>query len=179
MKLRQALEDSESSPNPEEQAQIIMKGPLADIYTQALDVALAKEADPAAGSDVPAVTEVVTALETQQMDATLMNGLAKLLNAQGADGAPETSTKEVVYSVGAASVSEDDVVEVAKDLVATDGGDFVLIVDGTAPSVNGEAGGAAPVERGAALECMVNSFGGKVYHSFGEWLKSKPARRRR
>lgn len=185
--LRHALEAEQvASTEPAEgkQAEIQMKGPLADVYAQALNVAYAKAPDDESPLQVPVETPnasaVQTVLESQQMDVTMLQELSKLVNPS--NGAGVDVPKEVVYAVSDQGVSEDDVIEVARDLVATPPGergegDFILIVDGTMPGPNGETAGSEPQERmrqlGVGLEALVTSFGGKVYHSFGEYLQAR------
>lgn len=189
--LRQALavESAQSQPAaaPADSAQIQMKGPLADIYSQALAVAYAKDQgkqeDLAAAAEAPDHKAVTAVLESQQMDVTLMQELAKLVDPSNGQANPAAA--DVVYAVSDQGVSEDDVVEVARGLVqAPPGergqGDFILIVDGTVPGPNGESAGSEPQEKmqqlGAALESMVQAFGKRVYHSLGEYLSARKKR---
>lgn len=176
--LRRALatEDQESSPNPSEQAAIVMKGPLADVYSQALDVAYAKEQPPEAPSE--AVTAVAAALESQQMDAEILQEIKEMANSKHE---PQAQPPVVVYGVGHDAVTDEVVVQVVQELAAATEDDsadhnFVFIVDSTVPTTHG-TGSAAPVEvyadLPAALESIVTAAGGKVYHSFAEYIKAR------
>lgn len=144
---------------------VLMKGPLADAYTQALDIAYAK-ADPAQSE-----TEQ-PALETQAMDAQVAQQLAQSL----VNTAPASPPATVVYAVNQSKVTEDDLVSVTSDLGGQEKpGDYILIVDATQPSNNGDTG--LPQERvlelNTALECIVEAHGGRVFHSLGAYLESR------
>lgn len=164
--LRKALENSDSSPDPATQASIIMKGPLADVYSKALQVAFDKE-NPA----IPEDDTVKAVLESQQIDVAIMEKMAKLM---GANEPPPTDNFQTVYGVSKDGITDEVIVDVTNELVsqATATGnrdrsdDFVLIVDATLPG--GEV--AEKFEPLAtALETMVQAHGGKVYHSLSEY----------
>jgi hypothetical protein len=189
--LRQALasEDYEASPNPAEQASIIMKGPLAEVYTKALAIAYSKDQPleqeekkeaqdvlPEPDEQVNAVVESLPAMESLQMDSVLMKNMAKLVNP--ANGDAQAPPASMVYTVSKRGVDEPTVIEVANELSAVPDdrrGDYILIIDATTPSANGQQS-SAPEERmarlGATLESLVESFGGRVYHSLGEYLQA-------
>lgn len=146
-----------------EEKTLEMKGPLAAVYTEALNQAYAKVEDPEA--ETPA-------LESQAIDAMVASSLARFSAPQ-----EQESPAVTVYGVAEADVSEQTVVDVAQELTDKDeGGEFFLIVDATTPSVNGEHS-AAPTERlvrlDAALECLVESFGGKVYRSLAAFAQAQ------
>lgn len=166
--LRRALEDANSSDDNEQT--IVMKGPLADVYTKALDVAYAKD-NPDAQQPEP---EAVAAMESQQMDVAIMQ---KLQAALAAGSAPPTDNFQTVYGVSRDELNDDVVVDVTSELAEQpENSEFVLVVDATTPGANGE-GASAPVERleeiSAALECMVMAHGGKVYSSLKDYAASR------
>lgn len=184
--FRACLEDETSSSVPNEEAGVIMNGPLADVYAQALDIALAKDGATAEGASqqVQAVLEsfkVVNqpglGLETAQMDSALMQSMANIVSTAGADSA-EASNATAVYAVAPGQVDEETVVQVTQAAADayTKEGEFVLIVDATQPGGNSEGAGV-PVERieqlGAALEGLVTAMGGKVYHSLKEFAQAR------
>lgn len=174
-----ALENDEAI--TETEPTIVMKGPLSDVYTQALDIAYAKE-DPTGASEVtpptdpmPEVGGVVAALESQQIDVAMMQKLANAMIS--GDNAP-TNNVQTVYGVSQNDLNEDKVVEVTQEVAGQpeNAPDFILIVDGTQPGANSESA-SAPTERlellSTAIESIVLANGGKVFHSFPEFIKSR------
>lgn len=158
--LRRAMESEAAQV---EEKTIEMKGPLAAVYTEALNQAYAKSDNPDA--DTPA-------LESQAIDAMIAQSLARYTSPDEQEAAAVT-----VYGVAEADVSEQTVVDVAQELTSKDeGGEFFLIIDATNPSSNGD-NSSAPTEEfvrlDAALECMVQSFGGKVYRSLADFAKGR------
>lgn len=167
--LRRALEDANPSDDTGADKTIVMKGPLAEIYGQALAVAMAKE-DPNAEAPAP---EAEAALESQQMDVA---ELQKLAGAMANDAAP-TSNFQTVYGVARDEMDEDTIVDVTTQLATQpDLSEFVLVIDSTSPSGNGTSA-QEPQERieeiGAALECMVTAHGGKVFTSLRSFAASR------
>lgn len=173
--LKRALEDytpPEPIPVEGEDRTIVMRGPLADIYTQALNVAYAKE-DPQAND----IQEPTATLESQQMDAHV---LQKLSAAISHDNVPPTDNFDTVYGVSRNEMTEQTVVDVTTELAGKGSGpstpDFYLIID----AMNLGEGGGAPGEStekieqiGQALECLVSAHGGKVFHSLQEFAASR------
>jgi hypothetical protein len=172
--LRRALEDNESSGQDGAEQTIVMKGPLAEVYTNALNVAYAKD-NP--NAETQPTEEQVAAMESQQMDVEVMQ---KLYAAVADNNAPPTNNFQTVYGVSRDEVSEDVVVDVTKELAQLsaqqDEAEFILIVDATQPSTNGEQH-SNPVERveqlGAALETIVEAHGGRVFHSLKDYAASR------
>lgn len=165
--LRKALENSDSSPDPEQQASIIMKGPLAEVYSKALQAAYDKD-----NPVIPLEDDVKAVMESQQIDVAIMEKIAKMVTAQK-DIAP-TDNFQTVYGVSKDGVTDEVVVDVTNELVnqATQTGnssrddDFVLIIDGTLPG--GEV--AEKYEMlGTALEAVACAYGKRVFHSFEEY----------
>lgn len=169
--LRQALakpvlEDYEASPNPNEEAAILMKGPLADIYTRALNVAYAKkplgeeegeepapplEAEEFVGSASTAARNTPTweqaALESVQIDKVLLEHMAKLIKPEGEIAAGQPV--QTVFAVSKADVKPQTVIDVSRavDKKSDDNGAysrdpwFFLIIDATVPGPNSQAVG--------------------------------------
>jgi hypothetical protein len=170
--LRRALEDANASDQTGAEQTIVMKGPLAEVYGRALDVAYAKN-DPNADEPAP---EDIAAMESQQMDVAELQKLASSIAA--ADAAP-TNNFQTVYGVARDDLNEDVIVDVTTQLAdQPDQSEFVLVIDATNPGANGDAS-SAPQERleelSSALECMVMAHKGKVFTS----LKSYAASRRK
>jgi hypothetical protein len=183
--LRSALEDQESSPDPKNQAAIILKGPLSEVYAQALYLSHGKpedKADPAAGAteptpEVQAVLESLkVSLETVQMDQTLLNHMAKLINPATGDAA--AVPPQSVYTVSKRGVDEQVVVELTRELASSPGdrrGDFAVVIDATLPGRNSEEHSMQEkfLRFGAALEGLCEAHGVPVYHSLAELLASR------
>lgn len=166
--LRRAMENSDVSPNPDEQAAIIMNGPLADVYSKALQVVYDNE-NPLIKADEDTAPLVAT-LESQQIDATIMQSLAKLLNPT--DATP-TDNYQTVFGVSKDDVNQETLVDVSQALVqqavdngGADNNHFILIVDDTGSREESTS------ELQSALEAMVERCNGKVYHSLSEYVKS-------
>lgn len=162
--VRQAAMEAEAiaAVNPAEKT-ILMKGPLAEVFTRALDIAYAKT-DPESGE----------ALESQQMDVAMMQKLASsMVNGE----VPPTNNFQTVYGVSRDAVDQGTVVDITQELGArqNDRGDFFLIIDGTQPGDNSDVS-STPVETMrmiSALECLMESHGGKVYSSLQEFAQSR------
>jgi hypothetical protein len=163
--LAQALEGEAvvQAVSPDEQT-IMMKGPLAEIYTRALDIAYAKP-DPLTGESV---------MESQQMDVAMLQKLATSLS--GVAPMP-TNNFQTVYGVSRDAVDKTVVVNITKEITNPEnvGRDFFLIIDGTQPGANSDVS-SAPVETMRmidALECLVESHGGKVFTSLQQFADSR------
>jgi hypothetical protein len=161
--MRQALEDSDSSPDIDQEASIILKGPLSQVYSDALQKAYS--------NDRP--EENATSTESQQIDATIMSKLADMLAPQQAQA---TDGYQTVYGVSKDQVDDEVVVDVTKELTqapqSSDGRGFVLVIDGTQPGANGQYEGDDQVRVVSALESLVVSMGGKVFHSLKDYGQS-------
>ena len=160
--LRHALED-DTDPTKNEEQTITMKGPLSQIYTDALAVAYAKH-DPATGA---------VGLESQAMDAAYMARLASLIAPPEAVQAANT----MVYGVSPVDLTQEEVVKVTQELADVATNDtpdhFVLIIDGTQePVAGGDGIEQRYVDLAAGLESIATGFGIKVYHSLPEFAKT-------
>lgn len=119
------------------------------------------------------------ALETQQMDVAILNKLASSINS-----APPTDNFQTVYGVSKNQIDEEDVVNVTAELAKTaqDKSDeknteFILVIDAVNSGENGgnnfnNSVSEKLIPLADALECMVLCNGGKVYHSFEEFIKN-------
>jgi hypothetical protein len=151
------------------EASVVMKGPLSQVFTEALNSAYAKT-DPITGS---------AAMETAAQDTQYMQQLVKDLLPE----ADEDNAETVVYAVSPAQIDQQVVIDITKE-AANQGSDdrrgrydFVVIIDGTQPGANSE-GGSAPKERLAqfmetSLECIAECHGIKVYRSLEEFAKAR------
>jgi hypothetical protein len=180
--FRMALEGEtvEMTSRPNEPT-IVMSGPLSEIFTKALDVAYAKE---------PSQGEGVVATESQAQDVTVMQKIVESISnnqqqsvqpvseVNGEIGAPGAEGADLqVYGVAKADITDADVVDVADALMNEDSEsrpkEFVVVVDGTLPSVNGLGG--APKEEveylSEAMEALTKRLGGKFYRSFEEFVE--------
>ena len=160
--LRRALEEISGQTNDEDKG-IVIKGPLSDEFTDALNKEYAKEPE-----------ETGAAMESAAIDTMMMQQLAKSMNIQ--NNSP-TDSFQTVYGVSKDEVTQDTIVEVASELSAQqDTRDFILIIDGTTPGDNGDSN-SAPIERleilNSALECLVIAHGGKVYSSLTQYAKTR------
>lgn len=159
LSLRSALEGvTEGDANGDGQPDsVVMTGPLAEVYRNALNIAYAKP-DPITGK--PAV-----ATESQAIDAMVARAVAEAV-AKNTEG-PDNLT---IYGVSKVEANDEDVVAVAKQLATSEKPDeFVLVVDATVPGANGAVGGESQyMDSVATLESLVKQYGGKVFASLEE-----------
>lgn len=173
---------------------VVMKGPLAEVMTQALNVAYAKK-DQVTGTDtiqpetvVPpevsatpiAVTEPAgdtASLESQAQDAAMLQTLVTA--ASGGNESMPDQNFMTLYGVDKNNVTSQDIIEVTQQIDAVnDPQDFVLIVDATRPSTNSETSGV-PQERlvdvglAPVLESLVLTKGGRVFPSLVAFAKAR------
>lgn len=182
-----AQEDYEASPNPSEEASIVMRGPLADAYTKALNLVYANdasagtsepgEATPNAPTETP-VPEIDAAkqtlgLESLESDALIMRSMM----ARMAFEPPEKEKpRQTVYAVTQKDVTPQIVKEVVTELAdSSDRQDeFILIIDGTQAGPNSQ-NVSEPTDTVktlcASLEQLVVTMGGQSYHNFGEYAR--------
>ncbi len=197
--FRLALEDSETQTPA--QKEVVMQGPLAEIYAKALDVAYAKpdtvteevvfggdknqessaeqkqdaaeEAHDAGGvkADDQTGTEVI-AQETQANDALTAQAIA----AQSAPREEAPSAEVTIYGVTQSEVTDATVAEVTKQITEKKpGSEYILILDATQPGPNGGTG--TPSERtidlNRALETVAECLGAKVYPSLESYCEAQ------
>lgn len=197
--FRMALEDGEEASG---QNDIVMKGPLAEIYAKALDVVYAKPdtvtdevvfggdkapaessaeqkeegADAAVDSGGVKATDQtgteIIAQETQANDALTAQHIA----AQQAPKEEAPSAEVTIYGVTASDVNDATVAEVTKQITEKkEGTEYVLILDATGPGPNGDAS-SAPVEKivdlNKALETVATCLGAKVYPSLESYCEA-------
>lgn len=166
--LRLALEEE----NQQEDKTIVMKGPLAEVYTKALDVAYAK---PDTVTNEVALESMTTlgfkvSLETQQMDMNTVHKLVEMLSPDEEEGSDEMT----VYGVGKDDITPEIVVEIGQELADAkkdnNTNDFILVVDGAStPDGSTEQ---RYIDLPAALESMVTNFGGRVFHNLADFAKT-------
>jgi hypothetical protein len=159
---------------------IVLKGPLAEQFSQALAKLYNKNADSKkedAQEDVAANQKIAT--ESQANDALSFQQFAddfQLLNEQ--ESADQATT---VYGVDAMDVKPEDVVEVSQELSDwnPEDPDFVVVMSADQPSVNGEGGGenASPEinQYGKALEAMCLRRGVPLYLSLESFAEKRKA----
>lgn len=145
---------------------IVMKGPLSELYTEALNKVYAKP---------DALTGVAT--ESQANDAMMMQALANDVSNQG-DQTDDTGGATTVYGVSATDLDNENFTDISKEFEGDD--KFVLIIDGVQPGAN-SPDDSIPVERGelltSAMESFVKANGGEVYHSLQEFANARATKK--
>jgi hypothetical protein len=164
--LRAALEGELGNPPDDGKELMELKGPLSEVFSQALNQVYARpdtpsvepdavDASGAAGSKEPVVRATVhngtedtgadstqsQALESQANDALALAQLINNVELAGTD-AQSGGAGTTVYGVSAADVKPEDIVEVSQDLAqrgqhGTGPDNYVVVMDATQPSVNG------------------------------------------
>lgn len=196
------------SDNPEiqegnDELAVVMKGPLADVYTDALDKAYAKVGgDPSVSSEpssetgqnvesgqlqlqpgqtdepveagvIPEVTKVV--LESMAMDQAAM----QVLHGAMADEEPKDEEYMTLFAVDQTDIGPQEVIDVTNILNDTDKPEnvTVLIDSVVPPNVDGtEASAEEKAEMqnmSVGLEHLVIGMGGKVVHSFKDFIAAR------
>lgn len=188
LRMALATEDYEASPNPNEEAAIVMKGPLSDAYTKALNLVYANDAPnpgaPAPGeatpnapeTPVPEVDEAKSTLGLESLvnDSLVLRGMMARMAFEPHE---QEKPKQTVYAVRQCDVTPQVVKEVINDLAdrRDRDGDYILIIDATQPGPN-SPNVSAPTDRAkmlsASLENMVVTMGGVHYQSFGQYAKN-------
>jgi hypothetical protein len=211
-----AIEDYDPAATPAtpatEDTLVVMKGPLADVYSEALAKVYDKDApiedpqagDPAAQPNPPEETgatvdtsnlqpaegqtqETVEAaivsevgnivLESQAIDAAVASSIANAI----ADETPANNDGyETLYAIDETQVTPTETKNVTELLAEADKPENITVLiddvvpdavlDPTAPTVTDTK------DLSAALESMVLAMGGKVVHSFGDYVKARAAR---
>jgi hypothetical protein len=159
------------APQASEKEMLELKGPLSEVFSQALQKAYARPTS----SDAP---ESGVATESQANDAL---AIAQLVNDMEMANAatPSDGNSTTVYGVAANDVKPEDIVEVSQDL-AEGADNFAIVMDATQPSVNG-SDSSAPSERveyfAKALEALAEAYGVKVFPSLeafaADWVAKK------
>jgi len=107
--------------------------------------------------------------ESQQMDSVLLDKMAEAID--GNKDASPTDNFVTIYGVSRNDVDEEDAVDVMKEINnQPEVGEFILVTD----YVNGDSDDRGEKSEliGQSLECMVECYGGRVFHSFEEFLNS-------
>lgn len=132
---------------------VVLKGPLSDAYTKALDIAFAKN------------EEGVATENFDQQEAA--QELAKVIHATANDAG---ATNEItVFASDTETLSPDDVVDITMDLVNADktdvAGDYVIIIDDVietgASGATGSVGTNVENRNVAAVEALASKFNAK------------------
>lgn len=166
--LRLAFEDASST---EEANMITMKGPLAEVYSEALQKIYAKQQ----GTNIDETMDNKVVLESQEMDAEVLGRISRMISTGSDIGTDDNS--DVAYSISKSDIDNDVIVDLTSELVnhkKKDTGEFFLIVDATMPSSNGEAY-SKPMERPTvllnAVESLAEAFGVKCFPSLESFLR--------
>ena len=167
--LRRALEDSTNGQTGDELS-VVMSGPLAENYTKALDLALAKT-DPETGQPIGQTN----ALESAQQESVLMQKLISQIVPEKEANVDDYMT---VYGVNKDSVSETEIVQVAQLLENQEKSpsQVVVVMDATMAGPNGPQS-SPPTERyinlAAAMESLCAANNVPVYSSLREFVLSR------
>jgi hypothetical protein len=181
--LRAALENSTNGESADNLT-VMMKGPLAETYTQALDLAYSK-VDPATGqpigmliageenlNDTSTVGTPVTpvpaspCLEYQQQETQLLNDLRD--NLAPASGTGDGETFLTIYGVDKEDIKPENLIEITELAADPNVADKLIVVaDATQPSADGRAskGTDKVVNLSKALEAITEAFNIKLYPS--------------
>lgn len=158
--------------------QIVMKGPLSEMFTQALNVMYSKT-DPVDGSTALESFAKTIGLETQAMDYTALRDLKEALEPK------DTAVKTIqVYGVAEDQVEPADVVDITKQLATSDDAstEYFFVFDGTHPRYqDGNGAGTDTLkalepdtitnELAAAVESVARSYGCKIYYGLESFLR--------
>lgn len=167
--LRRAMEDRDDAADSEKT--VVMKGPLAEVFTKALNIAYAKP-DP--------VTDDVK-MESQEQDASVLQSKMKAMAALVINKPPTEAMTNAggvtLYGVANGEATDDDIVAITQDLANTrpENGRFILIVDGSQGSTSDTDLKSNPemVRMESAMESMVKAHGGRVFHSLEEYVRRR------
>lgn len=163
--FKRALEAYDDQNTGGEKDTVVMKGPLSDIYTNALNIAYAKTPTP----------EGEVAQESQANDQLMLQALAEDLQGESSD---QTGGQTTVYGVSAQDVGPQDVINISQTYAQDPDEKVVLIIDGVQPGPN-SPDDTIPAERvevlTTALESIVKVHGGHVYRSLGEFASARAA----
>jgi len=183
--LQRALENDvlETPPADPSEKTVVMKGPLSEVYAQALNIAYANKPAPSnegtTGETAPPAVDTVApvvATESEAIDAALMEKLAQSMNTSDE---PPTDNFQTVYGVAKDAVDEDTIIQVTTDLatVAKDSNqnDYAIIIDGSVPGNNGDTGGETQraIQLTSALESIAAANNIPVYRSLKEFAHSR------
>lgn len=166
--LRRALEDAELKDEP-----VVIKGPLSDAFTQSLNEIYTKQKE--SGDNI--------STESQANDAYAMQSLARAIS-DAVDGPDELAP--VVYAVDAAAVTDNDVIDLTKDLITQDqasDASYALILDTTSAEVQTGTGGdgikfvdTSPTGLAKAMEQIALHHGVKIYPSLEAYATARYVR---
>lgn len=162
--LQRALEGMDDSQDDTMNQTVVMKGPLAEVMTKALNVAYAKP-DPVTGEP---------AMESQAQEVTLIQ---QMINQAAGNEPMDHGLK--IYGVSQDDFNQQVLTEITTDMAneinEEKPADYVVIVDGTRPGENSENAGVPQetvVKLESAMESITNALGGKFYRSLEEFVES-------
>lgn len=155
-----ALESLEQKDAPDRDAPVKLFGPLADVYTDALNIALRRNEDPN--------NDPIPSMESQQQDADTLQRILTAIT-----GATEPAKVTNVYCTGTSHLTSDEFVNIASQAIDTPPEEeFVVVLDGTKPQ-EGEPFANMPVssmvELAPALEHLLDRLNIKHYPSMEAW----------
>lgn len=168
LNLKIALEEETQPDEPT----IKMSGPLAEIYTQALNVAYAKR-DNATGEFNLEKELTPVAMEGYSMERMAQDAqaLEKVIDDMMDQSTPGNTT---IYAVNRSEVTPEVIVDVAQQLLQEDGKEvpdqLIFVVE--APSQPNQATSTDLVTMGATLESLIIGLGGKVFPSLEAYALS-------
>ena len=146
--LRSAMQSLES-----EQTRVKMSGPLAQVYSEALNVLYHRRE----GGDINPV------LESYDEDVL---AIAAAAADEQIPTLPEIIEGVEVFALPRSEVTPERVVEITQELAQVEPEQFLLVTDACEPGANGQTGNIENTEAIAAIEPLVTHLGGRVVHSF-------------
>jgi len=190
-KLRASLEDfdptiQEEKPTPiqgqrieeyEQEKSFVFKGPMAEMMTQALQVAYSKK-DPVT-EEAEVGEEATPALESAAQDQQL---LEQMLDRIAPEDAQDSSNVTIVYGFPNDSVTSGDVTEITEEfqrrMEESEDGDIskevAIVIDGTQIGEDGKEvmKDEKVVDLTPALESIAQAYGVPVYRSLADVMRS-------
>lgn len=161
--LRRAFENEDELP------EIEFKGPLAQVCVDALRVAYAKTK----GTNIDEDGDNNVVLESLEMDSEILSNISRMIST-GGDAPDNSSKKDVVYTVKDDSLTDENVVDLTKEMSDHDssGGRFFLVIDATKPSAVSDSvsNPQEDYKMLTAIETIAGSFGVPVYRSLKSFL---------
>ena len=165
--LKQTFEDN----NEEDQANVVFKGPLAEVCVDALRKVYAKSTNDNLDED----GDNVVIMESAELDAQLLSSISRMISTGVPVNTENTSAKtDVVYTVNKDVTDDQTLVDLTKELANhnEDEGRLVIVLDSTKPSVNGQAFSkpSREYEYINAIESFANAFNVPVYQSLKSFV---------
>ena len=136
-----------------ENSKVKMTGPLAQVYSEALDVLYRRRQ----GADINPVLESIDDDVLAMAAAAADEHVPEL---------PDLIEGVEVFALPRSEVTPESVVAITQELARVDPEEFLLVTDATEPGATGESGNLEHTEAIAAIESLVLHLGGRVVHSF-------------